>query len=79
MEIKVIGFQEMNFTDRSTGNPVEGTRVYYAYADRYITGNGADHIFIRKGNPNPFELNKRFIVTYDRYGKFDLNDVKKVD
>lgn len=79
MEIKIIGYQEMNFTDRNSGNLVEGTRIYYAYADRYVTGNAADHIFIRKGYKNPFELNKKYIVSYNRYGKFDLDNVKKVD
>ena len=78
MEIKVIGFKDVNFNGQD-GNHVEGTTVFYLYNDRYVTGNAADKLFIRKDRPNPFELNKRYVVSYNRYGKFDLDELKKVE
>lgn len=78
MVIKVVGFRDVNF-NAASGDHVEGTNVYYLYADRYTTGNAADKIFIRSGRASPFELNKKYNVSYNRYGKFDLDDVKQID
>lgn len=78
MVIKVIGFRNVSFRDQQSGDQIVGKSMYYIYQDKNVEGNAADKLFIREGNPNPFSVGKRYQVSYNRYGKFDLEQVQEM-
>ena len=78
MEIKPVGFRNVNFTDSSSGNTISGTSVYFLYKDRNVDGYATDKTFIGSGRYNPFELNKVYSVSYNRFGKIDFDSVIEV-
>lgn len=78
MVIKIIGSRDVSFKDSQSGDQITGKSLYYIYQDRNVEGNAADKIFIRSGINNPFEVGKRYNVSYNRYGRFDLDEVKEM-
>lgn len=78
MEIKVVGFRNVNFKDNQTGNDISGTSVYFLYHDRNVEGNAADKTFIGSNRVNPFQINKVYNVAYNRFGKIDFDSVTEV-
>ena len=76
MEIKVVGFQEVDYISKKTGDHVEGVSVHYLYNESHTQGNATDTVFVGKGRNNPFEIGKRYNISYNRWGRMDLDNVK---
>ncbi len=70
MEIRILGFSDINFTTDS-GDRIDGVNIFCAYEDEYVTGYRTDKFFIkRKLVPvDGFKCDCYYDLLFDRRGK----------
>lgn len=75
MKVKVIGMKSIDFTNRESGEKVQGTNIFVNYAEDGVDGLKADKIFIRKNSvvsvPN-FVYGKEYDFIYEGLGRRQL-------
>lgn len=73
MVIEIVGIKETGFTNRDTGERVEGQTVYFEYEDYNVNGVATDKCFLsirKKIVPIP-NLPAVADLFYNKYGKVD--------
>lgn len=80
MEISVVGYRNVSFIDNSSGNQIIGKSYYFLYSDDNVVGYAPDKVFVRDGrfSVSPFDVGKRYNVSYDRRGRIDFSSVKEI-
>lgn len=73
MKVTYLGRRETSFTDGKTGELVEGTSIFYAYAASNVEGLASGKFFIKKGSaillPQGLKPNGMLNLEFNQYGK----------
>lgn len=85
MVFTLLGYTPVSFTDRSSGNLIEGTRFYFSGDDgsRGLVGSAAFDFFMTQQRlekinfvPSPSAVGTEFDIQYNRFGK--VGSIKSV-
>lgn len=72
MKVMYLGRREVNMTDQKTGELIEGTTVFYAYADVNVEGQASGKFFVRKGSAvvlPQVDPGEEMNIEFNQYGK----------
>lgn len=73
MKATYLGKRSVSLTDDKTGELIEGTSIYYAYADANVDGQASGKFFIRSGSPVELPVgikpNDSINIEFNQYGK----------
>lgn len=72
MKVTYLGKSTTSFSDQRTGELVEGTRIFYAYADPNVDGMASGKFFVRKGSSillPDVKPNEIMNLEFNQYGK----------
>lgn len=86
MVFTLLGYAPVSFTDRSTGNLVEGVRFFFSGYDGYsnLVGSAAFDFFMTQDrldrirfHPDSSSVGTEFDIQYNRFGK--IASIKSLD
>ncbi len=72
----VVGRQITNFTDKQTGELIQGVKLFLTSTDPKVVGVMTDNVYIAAGKSRYTEacnlpLNSEVIIIRNKYGKYD--------
>lgn len=85
MVFTLLGFNPVSFTDKTTGDLIEGTRFFFSGDDgsRGLVGQTCFDFFMTQRRleqlhftPSPSDLGTEYDILYNRYGK--VADIRSV-
>lgn len=72
MKVMYLGRRKVKMTDKKTGELIEGTTVFYAYADASVDGQASGKFFVRKGSEVELpqvDPGEEMNIEFNQYGK----------
>lgn len=72
----VVGRQMTSFTDKATGELVQGVKLFLTSTDSNVVGVRTDDVYIAAGKPGyeqacSFPINGQVTIIRNRYGKYE--------
>lgn len=79
MKITIVGIKNIKFTNKETGEVVEGQTVFFEHEDKYVSGLAVDKCFLSRNRmlvPVP-HVPVGANLFYNKYGKVEEISVNK--
>ena len=77
MTVHVIGKMDVSFTDKATGNEINGVNVYYTYPINSTHGDGlcGEKKFMKDVDSKEFEVDTEYDFQFDNKGRLNSYEV----
>lgn len=75
-EFVIVGYENVNYKSKKTGNQVEGVRIYLHYLSENVFGFGCESIFVKSELFDGLGIDDTIELSYNKYG--NISKITKI-